>query len=195
MSEYFRGNFFVNTPDILAGPLQWGPRSAFKMRATLGATLSSVWGIYNGFELCDNEKNPDKEEYADSEKYDYKVWDWERPGNIKAYISLLNRIRRENQALHEYDNLRFIPTENDTIIAYYKATKNLSNIIVTVVNLDPLNAQDTFIHLPLEEMGIDAYNPFHVQDLISGQVWRWEGSRTYVRLDPDENSAHIVKIR
>src|SRR5208282_4389399 len=116
MKEYFRGNLFTNTPDILPYLLQQGGRPAFMIRAVLAATLSSVYGIYSGFELCENAALPNKEEYLDSEKYQYKQRDWNAPGNIKDIITRLNRIRRENRALQQYENLRFYESENDNIL-------------------------------------------------------------------------------
>jgi starch synthase (maltosyl-transferring) len=195
MKYYFRGNLWTNTPDILAGPLQWGPKSAFKMRITLAATLSSTYGMYNGYELLENEKNPKKEEYANSEKYEYKVRDWNKPGNIKPYIARLNHIRRTNPALQEYDNLKFIPVENENIIAYVKSTPDKSNYILTVVNLDPHNTHDSFIYVPIHEFGVGEHEEYDVQDLITGSIWRWKGSKNYVRLDPNFESAHVIKIR
>ena len=106
--EYFRPNFFTNTPDILPVFLQDGGRPAFRIRLALAATLSPAYGIYNGFELCENTAIPGREEYLNSEKYEYKVWDWDRPGNIKDDIRVLNRFRHANLPLHEFLNLRFL---------------------------------------------------------------------------------------
>src|SRR6185369_4462949 len=122
MREYFRGNLFTNTPDILPFHLQTGGRSMFQIRAVLAATLSSVYGIYSGFELCENTPIPAREEYLDSEKYQFKERDWSAPGNIKDLITKLNRIRRENRALHFYDNLRFHPVDNEALLFYSKMT-------------------------------------------------------------------------
>src|SRR5205085_94491 len=120
MREYFRGVLFPNTPDILPFFLQEGGRPAFIIRSVLAATLSSVYGIYSGFELCENEALPGREEYMDSEKYHWKERDWNAPGNIKDWISRLNAIRKENRALQLYDNLRFYPADNDAILCYGK---------------------------------------------------------------------------
>ena len=122
MKEYYRGNLFPNTHDILPFILQEGGRPAFKMRFALAATLSSVYGIYSGYELCENTPVPGREEYLNSEKYEYKVWDWDRPGNIIPYITRINAIRREHPALHLYDNLRFYRSDDENITAYGKAT-------------------------------------------------------------------------
>jgi starch synthase (maltosyl-transferring) len=137
VKEYLRPNFFTNTPDINPPYLQTGGRPAHQVRLVLAATLSSVYGIYNGFELCEATPIPGKEEYLDSEKYEYKVWDWDRPGNIKDYIATVNRIRRDNPALQELDNLRFYPAHDDSILFYGKMTPDRGNMVFVAVNLDP----------------------------------------------------------
>src|SRR6185437_6393649 len=119
--EYFRPNFFANTPDILPIHLQEGGRPAFRIRLVLAATLSPSYGIYNGFELCENAAIPGREEYLHSEKYEYKVWDWDRPGHIKNEIAALNRFRRVNPALHGFVNLRFYEASDDNILFYGKS--------------------------------------------------------------------------
>jgi len=144
MKDYFRGNFFVNTPDILHEYLQKGGRPAFMIRLVLAATLSSVYGIYSSFEICENRaKAPGSEEYLNSEKYELKAWDWDRPGNIQELIARVNRIRRENPALQQYKNLEFYPSQNESILCYGKRTQDNSNVIVVVVNLDPLPGTKT----------------------------------------------------
>ncbi|MCS6843830.1 MAG: alpha-1,4-glucan--maltose-1-phosphate maltosyltransferase [Caldilineales bacterium] len=195
MKEYFTGNFFANTPDILPTILQIGGRPAFIMRAVLAATLSSVWGIYSGFELCENEPIPGKEEYLNSEKYEIKVRDWNAPGNIKPIIARLNQIRRENPALQGYDNLRFFPVENPNVIGYYKMTPDRANIVVVVVNLDPFHRQHSFIYLPLEDFGIRPDELFQVHDLLHDERYLWRGPKNYVDLIPDVKQAHVFLIR
>src|SRR5438552_1013592 len=138
--EYFRPNFFTNTPDILPVFLQEGGRPAFRIRLTLAGTLSPAYGIYNGFELCENAAITGREEYIHSEKYEYKVWDWDRPGNIKRDIAILNRFRRENPAVQELTNLRFLDCADPNLLAYAKATANRSNIVIAVVNLERLTS-------------------------------------------------------
>jgi len=195
VAEYMRGNLFTNTPDILPWILQQGGRPAFKMRLVLAATLSSLYGIYNGFELCENVAMPGKEEYCDSEKYEYKVWDWDRPGNIKDFIAAVNRIRRENPALHYYKNLRLYWTDNEQIIAYGKMTPDKSNVIVVVVNLDPYHAQEATISVPIWEMGIPPDEEYLARELLTGADYYWRGDRQYVRLDPQEEPAHILALQ
>ncbi len=196
MKYYYRGNFFANTPDILHEYLQKGGRPAFMIRAILAATLSSSYGIYSGFELCENRaKAPGSEEYLDSEKYQYKVWDWDREGNIKALIAQVNHIRRENPALQDYDNLEFYDTRNEMILEYGKRTPDNANIIVTVVNLDPNHAQEDFVTLPLRKFGIEDWQTYQMRDLLTGEKYYWKGPRNYVRLDPKAVPAHIFLLK
>ena len=195
MKEYFRGNLFPNTPDILPYLLQQGGRPAFMIRAVLAATLSSVYGIYSGFELCENAALPNREEYLDSEKYQYKQRDWNTPGNIKDLITRLNRIRRENRALQEYENLRFYQSENDNILFYGKATESRDNIVLVAVNLDPYQSHDAYIHVPVEEFGWMDSDTYQVHDLLTDERYLWRGSRNYVLLNPQTKPAHVFRVR
>lgn len=192
--EYLRGNLFTNTPDILPPILQQGGRPAFKMRLALAATLSSVYGIYSGFELCENTAIPGKEEYLHSEKYEYKVWDWERPGNIKDYIATINRIRRENPALHLYKNLRFYESTDDNVLFYGKATPDRTNIVLVAVNLDPFQAHESTIRVPIREYRIGPDQQYLVHELISDRKFLWKGAEQTVRLDPAVEPAAIFSI-
>jgi starch synthase (maltosyl-transferring) len=194
MKEYFRGNFFANTPDILPFFLQNGGRPAFKIRAVLASTLSTSYGIYNGFELCENQALPGREEYLDSEKYEIKVWDWDRPGNIKNLMTVLNRARKQHPALQEYDNLRFHTADNSDILVYSKATPKRDNAVLVVVNLNPHEVRDCLVHVNPWELGKGDDEPFVVHDLISNQRWTWQGWSNYVRLDPNQEPAHLFVI-
>src|SRR5438876_1067989 len=153
MGEYFRPNLWPNTPDILPYALQDGGRPAFMSRVLMAATLSPLYGIYSGYELCENEALPGREEYLDSEKYQFKERDWNAPGNIKDWIARINQIRKQNRALQIYTNLRFYPADNDAILFYGKMTPARDNIILVVVNLDPFRKQNSIIHVPIEEFG------------------------------------------
>ncbi len=195
VSDYMRGNLFTNTPDILPYFLQESGRAGFKIRAVLAATLSSVYGIYSGFELCEATPIPGKEEYFDSEKYDFKVWDWDRPGNIRADIANINRIRKAHPALHEYDNLRFYWADNDNILVYGKQTPDKRDNILVVVNLDPFQTHETMIHFLLDDFDMPLDEQYEAHDLISGERYFWTGSSQYVRLDPRRESAHILHLR
>ncbi len=195
MREYFRGNLWPNTPDILPVHLQEGGRPAFMIRAVLAATLSSVYGIYSGFELCENAPLPGREEYLDSEKYQLKERDWDAPGNIKNYLARLNQIRRENRALHLYDNLRFYQADDGNILFYGKLTPAKDNLILVVVNLDAFMAHHSYIHVPLAEMGLSETEPYQVHDLLTDERFTWQGSRNYVELHPDTRPAHVFRVR
>ncbi len=195
MSAYFRGNLFANTPDILHEYLQTGGRPAFKIRLFLAATLSSLYGIYSGFELCENRALPHSEDYLNSEKYEYKVWDWNRPGNIKDFISRLNAIRASNPALQEYQNLKFYESGNEHILCYGKKTADNSNLLIAAVNLDPFNAHEDTVTLPIQEFGIGEGQTYQMEDLLTGQTYDWKGASNYVRLDPALEPAHLFRLR
>ena len=195
MREYFRGNLFTNTPDILPFALQDGGRPAFMIRVALAATLSSLYGIYSGFELCENQALPGREEYLDSEKYQFKKRDWDGPGNIKDWIARLNKIRRENRALQFYDNLQFHDADNDAILFYSKMTTSRDNIILVVVNLDPHRKQSSYVDVPIDWFGPMEADIYQVHDLISGTRYTWRGRRNYVELDPEIQPAHMFRVR
>ena len=194
MSEYFRPNLWPNTPDILPFALQQGGRPAFMIRVLLAATLSTLYGIYSGYELCENEALPGGEEYLDSEKYQFKERDWDAPGNIKDWIARLNGIRRENRALQSYTNLRFYPAENEAILFYGKMTLARDNIILVVVNLDPHRKQHSYVDVPVEQFGQMESDVYQVQDLLNGAIYSWRGRRNYVELDPKIQPAHIFRV-
>jgi starch synthase (maltosyl-transferring) len=193
--DFYRPNFFVNTPDILPYHLQGGETWMFKSRVALAATLSSSYGIYNGFELLEHESLPGREEYLDSEKYQWKERDWDAPGNIKDWTTRLNRIRKENRALQLYDNLRFYRTENDAILCYGKMTPARDNIILIVVNLDPHRSQHSYVHIPMEDFGAVEADVYQVHDLLNDARYLWRGNRNYVELDPQVQPAHIFRVR
>ncbi|MGB9475980.1 MAG: alpha-1,4-glucan--maltose-1-phosphate maltosyltransferase [Candidatus Udaeobacter sp.] len=194
MNEYFRPNLWPNTPDILPFVLQEGGRPAFMIRVALAATLSPLYGIYSGYELCEDAPLPGREEYLDSEKYQYKERDWNAPGNIKDWIGRLNKIRRENRALQLYTNLRFHDADNEAILFYSKMTAARDNIILVVVNLDPYRKQNSFVYVPIESFGQMESDVYQVQDLMSGATYTWRGHRNYVELDPDIQPAHVLLV-
>jgi starch synthase (maltosyl-transferring) len=189
-----RGNLFPSTPDINTYFLQTAGRAGFKLRHILAATLSSVYGLYSGYELCESTPVPGKEEFLNSEKYEYKVWDWDRPGNISADITRVNAIRRVHPALHEYENLRFFWSESEHHLCYGKSTPDHSDNILIVVNLDPFEARSGRIWFPLEAFGLENVGAFDVTDLISGQTWVWNSGDQWVHLDPAVESAHIFHL-
>jgi len=191
--EYMRANFFVNTPDINPPFLQTGGRAAFQIRAVLAATLSAVWGMYSGFELCEATPIPGREEYLNAEKYEIKAWDWDRPGNIRDFIARLNRIRRDNPALHYSTNLRFYRAHDDNILFYGKATPAGDNVIWIAVNLDPLAAHEATLELPLHELQ-GGQGGLEVEELLHGDRMTWRGSSQRVRLDPAFNPCAMWRI-
>ena len=195
VAEYMRGNLFPNTPDILPYILQQGGRPAFKMRLMLATTLSSVYGMYSGYELCENIPVPGKEEYLNSEKYDYKVWDWDRPGNIVEYVTLLNRIRRDHPALHEYDNLTFYPTDDPNFVCYGKSSADGEDHVLVVVNLDPFQPHETLFHLPLQQFGVGPGEQLLATELITGQSFFWTHGTQHVYLDPNWEPALIYSLK
>ena len=195
MKDFFRANFFANTPDILPYFLQQGGRPPFLIRAVLAATLSPVYGIYSGFELCEHVPIPGKEEYFDSEKYQFKGRNWDAPGNIKEYITKLNAIRNENRAFHEYANLRFHYAENDNVLFYSKTTAARDNLILCAVTVEPNNSQTAFVHVPLEDLGLGQHETFQVEDLLTGERFLWTGARNFVSLNPHTRPAHIFRVR
>lgn len=196
VGEYLRPNFWPNTPDILPQYLQYGGRAAFITRLVLAATLSASYGIYGpAFELCVNEAVEGKEEYLDSEKYEIKQWDWDQQGNIRPVVERVNQIRRDNSALHSIRNIRLYPVDNENMLCYGKATEDQSNVIVTVVNLDPHHRQSGWIQLPLDALEVDSQQSYLMDDLLSGDKFIWQGRANYIELDPRVMPAHILCMR
>ena len=194
MAEYFRGNLFTNTPDILPPILQQGGHAAFKLRLVLAATLSPLYGIYSGYELCENVAIPGTEEYQDSEKYEIKVRDWNAPGNLQDYVARINRIRRENPALQEYRNLRFYSSDDDNVLFFGKRSFDGRNTILAAVNLDPFEPHQARVQVPLAELGIGSDERFQVHELITDEQHLWKGPVQTIRLDPCEEPASIFRI-
>jgi starch synthase (maltosyl-transferring) len=193
IGEYFRPNFFANTPDILHDYLQQGGRAAFRIRLVLAATLAPSYGIYSGYELCENVAvREGSEEYAGSEKYEVRVRDWNAPGNIKEDLRTLNRVRRAHAALQRLDGLAFLPTTNDRILCYRRSAPG--DELIVVVNLDPHGAQETIVTVPIEELGLAPGQPYRVEDLLSGATYEWRGRDNYVRLDPSMQVAHVLRV-
>ncbi len=192
--EYFRPNLFANTPDILPEFLQRGGKPAFKARLILAATLGASYGIYSGFELCENRAVPGTEEYIDSEKYEVRPRDWDRPGHIKELVSRVNQIRRGNQALHADGSLQFHATDNEQVICYSKIAPESRNRILVVVNLDPFARQDAWVSVPIAHMELAGRDSYAVHDLLTDEVFTWRGDWNFVRLEPDVRPAHIFRI-
>ncbi|MGH7824247.1 MAG: alpha-1,4-glucan--maltose-1-phosphate maltosyltransferase [Candidatus Binatia bacterium] len=195
--DFFRPSLWPNTPDILTEYLQLGGRPAFMTRLVLAATLGASYGIYGpAYELCENvAREPGSEEYFDSEKYELKHWELDRPESLRELIAQVNRIRKENPALQNDRNLRFHSIDNKELICFSKATDDGSNTILVTVNLDPHHTQAGWVELPLGELRLDPDQPFQVHDLLTGARYLWHGSRNYVQLDPRAVPAHIFRVR
>jgi starch synthase (maltosyl-transferring) len=192
--DYFRPNLFTNTPDILTDYLQRGGKPAFKVRLVLAATLGASYGIYSGFELCENRAVDGTEEYLDSEKYQRRPRNWDRPGHIKELVARVNQVRRENQALHYDDRLRFHPTDNAQLLCYSKTTADRSNRILVVVNLDPSRMQEGWVSVPVDDFGLTGRDGYVVRDLLTDERFTWHHDWNFVRLVPDERPAHILRV-
>ncbi|MEX2314135.1 MAG: alpha-1,4-glucan--maltose-1-phosphate maltosyltransferase, partial [Thermomicrobiales bacterium] len=197
VAEYFRPNFWPNTPDILPEYLQYGGRPAFLTRLILAATLTASYGIYGpAFEALEaTPLAPGREEYWESEKYEIRHWPIEPRQRMREVITIVNRIRRENPALQTNRTLAFHDVDNDQLIAYSKTTDDGLNLILTVVNLDPHHVQSGWLALPLDAFGIDPAQPFQVHDLLGGGRYMWNGSRNFIELDPRAMPGHIFHIR
>jgi starch synthase (maltosyl-transferring) len=195
--EHFRPHLWTNTPDILTEYLQLGGRPAFMARLVLAATLGAGYGIYGpAFELCAHRpKEAGSEEYLDSEKYELKHWDVNRPDSLKELIALVNRIRRDNPALHGDWSLRFHDADNEQLICYSKRTDDAANVVLIIVNLDPHHVQFGWTALDLEALGLDPAQPYQVHDLLTDTRYLWQGARNYVELDPQKIPAHIFRVR
>jgi starch synthase (maltosyl-transferring) len=189
--DHFRPHFFVNTPDINPVFLQQSGRPGFLIRAALATTLSGLWGMYSGFELCEATPVPGKEDYLDSEKYEIRAWDWQRPGNIIREITVLNRIRSANPALQTHLGIRFYPASNDNILYFIKSTPHPThsdrfgdNVVLVAINLDPFTAHATSLELPLWQFGLPDDGMLEVDDLVNGNRFTLRGKMQNLRLDP-----------
>jgi starch synthase (maltosyl-transferring) len=193
-ADFFRPNFWPNTPDILPEHLQYGGRAAFMSRLVLAATLSSNYGIYGpAFELMEHVARPGAEEYLDNEKYEIKHWDVDRPDSLRLLISRINRIRRDNPCLHDNASLEFHPTDNEALICYSK--RRGDNIVITVVNLDHHHRQSGWLTLNQTALAIPEGATYQVHDQLSEARYLWSGPRNYVELDPAGMPAHMFVVR
>jgi starch synthase (maltosyl-transferring) len=195
VADFLRPSFWPNTPDILPEYLQVGGRPAFIVRLALAATLSSSYGIYGpAFELLVSAALPGREEYLDSEKYEFKSWPRPAGGGIRDLVARINRIRRENPALQSFRNVVFYPTDNEHLLFYERATEDFSNVLFVAVNLDPFHLQDGRVRIDLKRLGIRPGEPFLVQDLLGGERYIWQGESGYLALDPGLIPVHILRV-
>jgi starch synthase (maltosyl-transferring) len=194
--EYLRPNLFTNTPDVLHAFLQEGGHPAFQIRLVLAATLGASYGIYGPvFELCDGRAHPGTEEYVDSEKYEVRVWDHERPESIRELVARVNRARHDHPALHHDERLRFHPVDHPHLLCYSKTSADLADVVLVVVNLDPHRTHDGWVELALDELGLGADEAYDVDDVLTDARWEWRGARNWVRLDPALMPAHVLVVR
>ncbi|MBU0724577.1 MAG: alpha-1,4-glucan--maltose-1-phosphate maltosyltransferase [Alphaproteobacteria bacterium] len=184
--HYMRPNFFANTPDINPRYLQTSGRPGFQIRLFLAATLGATYGLYNGYELCEAEAVPGKEEYLNSEKYEIRAWDWERPGHIRTDIAFVNALRQAHPALQRLTGLEFYNVWNDSLLYYGKRTDDLSNFLLFAVNLDPVNPQAGHFEVPLWEFGLPDDASIDVEDLVTGERFVWSGKTQHMHIDPKQ---------
>jgi len=193
-ADYMRPNFWPNTPDILSGPLRNGPAAAFRLRLLLAATLSPSYGIYSGYELCENEPASDtNEEYLHSEKYEIKRRDWDRPDSLAPFIALINEVRAQHPAFSELRTITFHHADNDNVIVYSKRSGDSRDVMLCVVNLDPDTWHEATLSLDLDELGVTE-STFEVHDELTGTSYTW-GEHPYVRLDPAQQPGHVFEVR
>lgn len=197
VKEYFRPNLWPNTPDILTEFLQTGGRPAFMIRLVLAATLGASYGIYGpAFELCVGEpREIGSEEYLNSEKYEIKEWNLDDPLSLRDFIARVNRIRKENPALQRDESLRFHDCDSDQVLCFSKHTEEFSNLIFVVINLDPHHTHGSWVHFPVEEMGLEPGQGFQVHDLLSDARFLWHGSRNYLEINPRISPAFLFRVR
>ena len=195
--EYFRPNVWPNTPDILPAALQYGGRPVFMARVAMAATLAASYGIYGpAYELLEGRAlREGGEEYLDSEKFERRVWDRNRPDSLAEFIAALNRARRENPALQSDAGLRFLEVENEQLLAYAKTSADGANTVVCVVNLDPHHTQSGWVEFDLAAFGLQTDQVYQLHDLLSGSHFLWHGSRNYVSLDPQRVPVHVMALR
>ncbi len=195
VSDFFRGNLWPNTPDILPGFLQTENRAAFAQRVILAATLGASYGIYGpAFELGEHlPAKPGSEEYLHSEKYQLRTWDRDDPQSLAPLLTLLNQARHMHPALQQNDSLRFHTVNNDNLIAYSKTDGD--DVVLAVVNLDPEGVQTGWTELDLSALGLSPAASYSAQDLLSGETFQWSGARNYVALDPEKSPAHLLVLR
>ncbi len=192
--EYMRPNLFANTPDILHEYLQTGGPAAFRIRLVLAATLGATYGIYSGYELCENVPvRHGSEEYLDSEKYQVRIRNWDAPGSLAPLIARVNGIRRQHPSLQSDWSLRFFATDNPNILCYAKNTPDNTDLILVVVSLDPHHMQQGWVQVPVSDVQAGSDGGYGSEDLLTGARYLWRGEWNYVRLTP-EHPAHILHL-
>jgi starch synthase (maltosyl-transferring) len=194
-ADHLRPNFFANTPDILTSELQRGGPPAFQLRLILAATLSPAYGIYSGYELFENKpQSPGSEEYWESEKYQYRPRDWDQPGSLAPLIARINQIRRDHPAFQQLRRLQFHRTDSPSVLAYSKHTADRSDVVLTVVNLDPARSHQATIELSLKHLGPRARKRIQARDLLADTTSTWTGPTHEVHFTPEQLPAQILWI-
>jgi starch synthase (maltosyl-transferring) len=195
LKDYFRPNFWPNTPDINPWMLQGGNENLYIVRHMMAATLSSNYGMYGPvYEQIENAAYIGKEEYLNSEKYEVKLWDWTKTNKLKQLITRINQVRKDNSAFHFTNNIEFCPIENEQLFAYYKQSEDKSNNILCIVNLDPYNRQNGWVKVPRNKMGIPEGKPMRMRDLVTGNSYMWNQEWNFIALDPHHVPYHIFHI-
>ena len=196
VADYMRPNFWPNTPDILSGPLRNGPPAAFALRLVLAATMSPSYGVYSGYELYENvPASAANEEYLNSEKYEIKHRDYDRPDGLAGLMTSLNLLRHRHPAFQRLRSIRFHPSSNPLVLAYSKVSDDRADVVLVVVNLDPYSAQSAILSLDLEALGLPADRPYSIYDELSDETFEWIGANPFVRLQPPERVAHIFDVK
>ena len=196
LADHMRPNFWPNTPDILDGPLRNGTPAAFRMRALLAATLVPSWGIYSGFELCENQPQSEANtEYAHSEKFEIRTRDWSDPLSLAPFLARLNETRRAHPALQQLRGTRFHHSSKDALLVYSRVTRDLSDVVLCVVNLDPANVQEDTLWIDLGALGLPWSGDIDAFDELTGQLFRWNGPNPYVRIDPADAPGHVLHLK
>jgi starch synthase (maltosyl-transferring) len=197
MVDWFRPNFWPNTPDILHATLQYGGPPAFRLRLLLAALAASSWGMYSGYELYENTPlREGSEEYLNSEKYQYRPRNWDRADSLAPMITRVNQVRRAHRgAVGLLRTLRLHATDNDAVLCFSRATDERDDVLLVVVNLDPFNTREATLWLDLGALGLRDNQYYEVRDELSGQSWVWHGAANYVRLDPAVQPGHVFSVR
>ena len=196
LADVMRPNFWPNTPDILGGVLRHGNRAAFLLRYLLAATLTPNFGVYSGYELRENEPASDtNEEYLYSEKYEAKDRDWDRPDSLAPFMTKLNGIRRAHPALQQLREIHFHHVDNPQVIAYTKGSRASGDLVLVIVNLDPVHTQEATVHLDLHAVGLPEWEPYRAHDELTGESYEWQGSANYVRFEPAlDRVGHVLDL-
>ncbi len=181
---FFRPNFFVNTPDINPWFLQSSGRAGFVIRTALAALLSGSWGMYSGYELCESDALPEREEYRDSEKYELRFRNWDAPGNISQEITAINRLRRSEPALQTHLGTSFYNAFNDNIIYFGRHSGRGSDRILVAISLNPHGSEQADFEIPLWEWGMPDTGALLAHDLLRGGSFVWHGKMQHMWLNP-----------